>query len=172
MNLEREQRRTVRDDHPYRSSIRDDDAPAARAPEASHPAPTVRRNPGEPNLEAVLGDVRIWLTRVARDGRNNTEHRLSRRDCDKSESSARPLRTTSVTRCPTAGDASVVAIEMLNFASAGAHTTGPSPARSYACKTCQVLRTRIQLLIRILRREDGAFMEPSGRNQWQPVANA
>jgi hypothetical protein len=33
-------------------------------------------------------------------------------------------------------------------------------------------RSQIRLLIKDLRREDGAFMEPSGRNQWQPVADA
>jgi hypothetical protein len=31
--------------------------------------------------------------------------------------------------------------------------------------------TRIPLAIRDPRRRDGAFMEPSGRNRWQPVAN-
>src|SRR6266511_1991943 len=31
--------------------------------------------------------------------------------------------------------------------------------------------SQIRLLITDLREEDGAFMEPSGRNQWQPVAN-
>ena len=32
-------------------------------------------------------------------------------------------------------------------------------------------RSRIRLLITDPRGEYGAFMEPSGRNQWQPVAN-
>src|SRR5215218_3101438 len=32
--------------------------------------------------------------------------------------------------------------------------------------------SQIRLLTMDLREEDGAFMGPSGRNQWQPVANA
>jgi hypothetical protein len=34
------------------------------------------------------------------------------------------------------------------------------------------LESQIHLLATDLREEDGAFMEPSGRNQWQPVASA
>ena len=48
----------------------------------------------------------------------------------------------------------------------------PSLRAKWSTTELGVLGDGNPVLTRDRAREDGAFMEPSGRNQWQPVANA
>jgi hypothetical protein len=79
------------------------------------------------------------------------------------------LRTTA---CLLVGCASVLSPER-TFNLSGTSNFDPPLTHGRWSRVLSGLEcSQIRLLTTDLREEDGAFMEPSGRNQWQPVANA
>ena len=90
-NGEREPSDPGRNDDTDRRAIRDDKTPAAGTAEAHRPAPAIWCDPDEGYLEAVAGYVRVWVAGITRDGRNNAEDVLSRRDRHKTQVVGEPL---------------------------------------------------------------------------------
>jgi hypothetical protein len=65
-------------------TVRDNYVPAAGAPEAHGSTPAIRCDPDEGHLETVAGDVWVWATGIAGDGRDYAEDVSSGRDRDES----------------------------------------------------------------------------------------
>lgn len=90
MNGERESSDASRKDDTDRRAIRDDKAPAAGAAETHCPAPAIWRDSDEAYLEALAGYVRVWRAGITRDGRDNAEDVLSRRDRNETQVVGKP----------------------------------------------------------------------------------